>query len=119
MLKVYAYKGCDTCRKAVKWLVARGIAFEEIPIRERPPGVEELRAVLRARGGELRALFNTSGQDYREGGWKERLPQLSEEEALRALAGQGNLVKRPVAVEAGRGIALNGFKEPEWESVLG
>ena len=119
MLKVYAYKGCDTCRKALQWLRARGIAHEEIAIREQPPTVDELRRVLTYREDALRLLFNTSGQDYRSGGWSEKLPTLSEDAALQALAANGNLVKRPVAIDAERGIALNGFKEAEWAAVLG
>lgn len=119
MLKVYAYKGCDTCRQAIKWLRARNLAHEEIAIREQPPSVEELRAVLASRGGMLRLLFNTSGQDYRSGGWREKLPTLSEDEALAALAANGNLVKRPVAIDVDGGTALNGFKEAEWAAALG
>lgn len=118
MLKVYGYKGCSTCRNAVKWLNAQGLPFEEVPIREQPPTVEELRFVLQTRGGEIRSLFNTSGQDYRADGWKEKLPQLSEDEAMVELTRNGNLVKRPLAVDPDRGIAWNGFKEPEWAANL-
>ncbi len=114
MLKVYAYKGCDTCRKALQWLRAHGIEHEEIAIREQPPSVAELRQVLNTRGGNLRLLFNTSGQDYRSGGWKEKLPGLDPDTALAALTANGNLVKRPVTIDEQRGIALNGFKEDEW-----
>ena len=49
-VKVYAYKNCDTCRKAAKWLVAQGIAFKEVPIRETPPTVAELRTRAGRRG---------------------------------------------------------------------
>lgn len=119
MLKVYAYKGCDTCRKALQWLRARGIEHEEIAIREQPPSVAELRQILAVRDGNLRLLFNTSGQDYRHGGWKEKLPGLDEASALAALAANGNLVKRPLAIDAKRGIALNGFKEDEWAKAFG
>jgi arsenate reductase len=118
MLKVYAYKGCDTCRKAVKWLTTQGVAFQEIPIREQPPTEGELRRVLQTRGGDLRLLFNTSGQDYRAGGWKDRLPGLTVDAALEALAAEGNLVKRPVAVDEVGVVAVNGFKEEEWASVF-
>jgi arsenate reductase len=119
MLKVYAYTGCDTCRKAVKWLTARGVAFVEIPIREQPPTVAELRRILQTRGGDLRALFNTSGLDYRSGGWKDKLPGLTVDAALEALALEGNLVKRPVAVDEVGAVAVNGFKEEEWAAVIG
>jgi len=42
MLKVYVYQGCSTCRNALKWLRQNSIAFEEVPIREKPPTVDEL-----------------------------------------------------------------------------
>ena len=34
---VYAYAGCGTCKKALKWLEGRGIAATVVPIVERPP----------------------------------------------------------------------------------
>ncbi len=119
MLKVYAYSGCSTCKNAIKWLKGRGVAFEEIAIRETPPTVGELKGMLGAQSGELRRLFNVSGMDYRSLGLKDTLPGMSEEEALGLLAGNGNLVKRPFAVDAGKKVFLVGYKEGEWEKVLG
>lgn len=116
MLKVYTYAKCDTCRKAVRFLKERGIAFREIPIRETPPSVPELKAVLRSCGGEIRRLFNTSGGDYKALGLSAKLPALAEEEALALLAGNGNLVKRPFVV--GEGTHLAGFKEADWTAAL-
>jgi arsenate reductase len=48
---IYTYVNCDTCRRAVKWLRAQGIAFDERPIRETPPSPAELRAMLAAGNG--------------------------------------------------------------------
>ncbi|MDI1315516.1 Spx/MgsR family RNA polymerase-binding regulatory protein [Prosthecobacter sp.] len=118
MLKVYAYSGCSTCKNAIKWLKQRSIDFEEVAIRETPPSVGELKVMLGAYEGELRRLFNVSGMDYRSLGLKDTLPGMSTEEALGMLAGNGNLVKRPFAVDAGRQIFLVGFKEGEWEKAL-
>ncbi|TDU64156.1 arsenate reductase [Prosthecobacter fusiformis] len=118
MLKVYAYQGCSTCKNAVKWLKAVGVSYQEIPIRETPPTVPELRAMLTAKGGDLRPLFNTSGQDYRALGMKDKLPAMSTDEALAMLAANGNLVKRPFALDEAAGVYLVGFKEAEWEAVL-
>ena len=118
-MKLYTYQACSTCRAAVKWLRARGISFDEIPIRETPPSLTELRAMLAAHGGELRPLFNTSGQDYRALGLKDKLPAMSKDEALKLLSETGNLVKRPFAMDAKRGICLTGFKEEEWAKALG
>jgi arsenate reductase len=118
MLKVYAYQGCSTCKNALKWLKVQGIAHQEIAIRETPPSVPELRSMLAAKGDDLRPLFNTSGQDYRALGIKDKLPTLSTDEALTMLAANGNLVKRPFALDETAGVFLVGFKEAEWEMAL-
>lgn len=115
-MKVYTYSKCGTCRKAVKWLSEKGIEFDEIPIREKPPTKAELKVMLKAYDGELRRLFNTSGQDYRALGLKDKLPGMSESEAITLLAGNGNLIKRPFLL--GEGVGLVGFKEVDWEEVL-
>lgn len=117
-MKVYAYQGCSTCRKALAWLKNHGIEAEVLPIRETPPTVAELRAALKARGGELRALFNTSGQDYRAMDIKSKLPGMAVEEALTLLSQQGNLVKRPLLADAKAGVHLVGFQEAEWAKAL-
>ena len=117
MLKLYAYQGCSTCRNAIKWLRAHDVAFEELAIRETPPTVKELKAMLAARG-DLRLLFNTSGTDYRALGLKDKLPTMSEAEALELLSTNGNLVKRPFAINEKAGVFLTGFKEPEWKQAL-
>lgn len=111
MLKFYAYKGCDTCRKARKDLQARGIAFSEIPIRETPPTLPELRAMLAACEGNIKKLFNTSGGDYREQKLGEKLPTMSTDEALALLATNGNLVKRPFMIDTANGICQVGFSQ--------
>ncbi len=112
-LRVYAYAGCDTCRKALKFLAGRGVAHEVIAIREQPPTVAELRRMLGHVGGDVRRLFNTSGQDYRAMNLKATLPKMSEDEALTLLSKNGNLVKRPFALGAKHGVV--GFKLDEWE----
>lgn len=117
MTKVYAYKGCDSCRKAIKWLRAEGVDFEEVAIREQPPTKAELAEMLAARGGELRALFNTSGMDYRQLGLKDRIANLTFDDAAELLGQNGNLVKRPFLI--GDGVGLVGFKDAEWREALG
>lgn len=114
-LRIYAYKNCDTCRRALKWLTAHAVPHHVIPIREQPPTLPELRTMLE-RVGDLRKLFNTSGQDYQAMNLKERLPKLSPDEALQLLATNGNLVKRPFAIS--ETTALVGFQEPAWEQAL-
>lgn len=117
MLKIYTLSNCDTCRRAVKWLRANDIAFEERAIRETPPSVAELRAAVAANEGGLRKLFNTSGRDYRELKLGEKLPVMTEAEAIALLAANGNLVKRPFAV-AGKTVRV-GFDETAWRETFG
>jgi arsenate reductase (glutaredoxin) len=118
MLQLYTYAKCSTCQNAVKWLRARGVKFTEHAIRETPPPLAQLRAMLQARGGDVRKLFNTSGMEYRAQGLGEKLAALSTEEALALLAGNGNLVKRPFALDEQTGAGLTGFREPEWEAAF-
>lgn len=72
--------------------------------------------MLQAQSGNLRSLFNTSGGDYKAPGMKDRLPTMSEEEAIRQLASNGNLIKRPFAIA--EDVALVGFDEDTWKKVL-
>jgi len=116
MLKVYIYQKCSTCRDALKWLDAHGIKHEVKAIRETPPTVAELKVALDSFNGDLRKIFNTSGMDYRALGLKDRLPDMSVNEALEMLSTHGNLVKRPFVI--GDGAVLVGFKEAVWKSLL-
>jgi len=115
-LKVYAYKGCGTCRKAAKYLAEKAVDYKEIAIRETPPSKAELKRMLAA-VGDLKKLFNTSGQDYRALGMKDKLPSMSTTEAIDLLAGNGNLIKRPFAIDGDKGVV--GFCENEWDDLLG
>ncbi len=117
-MKIYAYQGCSTCRNAIKWLRAHDLPFTEIPLRETPPTMAELHAMLTAHGGQLRLLFNTSGLNYRALGLKDKLPSMSTDEALQLLTQNGNLVKRPFAIDSKRGVHLVGFREEAWAKAL-
>jgi arsenate reductase len=116
-LTVYTLAQCSTCRDALKWLRAHNIAFTEKPIRETPPTLAELKTMLSAQNGNLRRLFNTSGQEYRALGLAQKLPSLSETAALALLASNGRLVKRPFLI--GDGLCLVGFDETTWATALG
>lgn len=116
MLTVYTLATCDSCRKAVKWLKAHHIAFEERAIRETPPSAGELEAALKAYAGVVRKLFNTGGRDYRDQNIAEQLPEMTPAAAVALLTKNGNLVKRPLVI--GPGVALVGFNEAEWSAAL-
>ena len=111
-MKVYAYEGCSTCRKALSYLKSTGREFQLIPIRETPPTKDELRRMLKLYQGKVKHLFNTSGQDYRAMGLGAKLPKLTDEQAITLLSKHGNLVKRPFVLVGNTGAV--GFKEEEW-----
>lgn len=113
MLKIYSYEKCSTCKKALAWLKARGVKAEVLPIVEQPPTLAELEKML-GFVGDIKKLFNTSGELYREMKMSERLPSLSKSEALALLSKHGKLVKRPFLI-ADR-VGCVGFKEDEWNS---
>lgn len=117
LMRVYQYSKCGTCRKATKWLQQAQIDFDSIDIVTAPPSKRQLKEVLTLSGLPLKKLFNTSGQSYRQGGFKEKLASMSESEALDALAQDGKLIKRPIVL--GKDIALVGFKQAEYEEYFG
>ncbi len=115
--KLYSYAKCSTCRKAIKWLEAEGIEVETIPIVDAPPTREEIEAYWRASELPLKKFFNTSGQSYRNGGFSQKIKDMSDSEQLDALAADGKLMKRPILVtEAG---VLVGFREENYRAHFG
>ena len=110
------YPKCSTCRRAKKWLDSRGADYTDRHIQTDNPTAEELREWRAKSGLPLRKFFNTSGALYRQLGLKDRLADMSEEEQLSLLAGDGMLVKRPLLITDGR--VLVGFRENEWEDAL-
>jgi len=113
---LYHYPNCSTCKKARKWLDARSIGVQLVDIVKSPPSVEELRRLFEASGLPLSKFFNTSGQSYRNGGFKDRLKTMSEDEQLAALSADGKLIKRPLLDAAE--VVLVGFREQAYEEEL-
>jgi len=106
---VWQYPKCSTCRKALKWMTDHGVAFDATDIVAKPPSAAKLRDLYERSGLPIARFFNTSGESYRAGGFKEKLKTMSEAQALAALAGDGKLIKRPL-VDTGQAV-LVGFDE--------
>lgn len=116
-MKLYHYPNCSTCRKAIKYLQDRSVKFTLINIVEQPPTMTELKDMVTHYDGQHRKLFNTSGVQYRELNLKEKLPELSQEEALELLASDGKLIKRPFLIK-NKKQGLVGFKLDQWQDLL-
>ena len=115
MLRVYSYDKCGTCRNAIKWLTANGIAFELIPIVTNPPDVQELAEWIPRSEKPIGKWFNTSGEKYRELGMKDRMATMTEVQKIELLASEGKLIKRPIISDGVR--VTVGFDVSEFERV--
>ena len=114
-IKFYEYNNCGTCKKALKYLESKNIEIEKIPIRENPPSINELITML-SKLNDSKKLFNTSGNDYKEMKLKTKILQLNDEQRIKLLASNGNLIKRPFVL--GENFGLVGFKEDEWNKIF-
>lgn len=110
------YPKCTTCRKAQKYLDARGVSYTVRDIKTENPAENELQRWHQVSGLPLKRFFNTSGLLYKSLSLKDKLPGMSQEEQFRLLASDGMLVKRPILVA--EDYVLVGFKEKEWEAAL-
>ena len=111
------YQKCSTCRKAKKWLDDKKVKYQDRNIIEETPTKEELKKWYTRSGYEIKKFFNTSGMKYKELNLKEKLLTMGEEEKLELLSSDGMLIKRPLLITKNK--ILVGFKEKEWEEVLG
>ncbi|MEO0368721.1 MAG: Spx/MgsR family RNA polymerase-binding regulatory protein [Pseudomonadota bacterium] len=116
-MKLYHYPNCSTCKKAIKYLAEVGKEAELIDIAAAPPSTDELLTMLSNYNGELKRLFNTSGQLYRQLEIKDKLSEMSTEDALALLADNGMLVKRPFLL-VDSDVGRVGFKPDEWDTIL-
>ena len=116
-LTVYQYPNCSTCKKALAWLKAKKIPFTAVDIVKAPPSKAQLEAAQKLAGVPVKKMFNIAGGSYRDGDFKTKLPTMTDAQAFTALAKDGKLIKRPLAVTDG--AALVGFDETAWAATLG
>jgi arsenate reductase len=116
MITVFHYPACGSCKKAKKWLEDHQVEVEWVNIVESPPPVDLLKKILSLSQLPITKLFNTSGQVYRQGDYKNKIKTMSEGEALQSLAAHGKLIKRPLLVAPK--LALVGFKPESYEAAL-
>jgi arsenate reductase len=115
-IHLYHYPKCSTCRKARKWLDDHTIPYSESDLVAHPISFEKLRDLHARSGLPIARFFNTSGESYRAGNFKERAKTMSERDALHALSKDGKLVKRPI-VDAGEHV-LVGFDAAAYARAL-
>lgn len=114
---IIEYPKCSTCKAAIKSLKAKGNEVTTQHIVEDTPTAKELKELLQISGMDIKKLFNTSGEVYRELGLKDKLADMSEEEKLELLSSHGMLIKRPIVTD-GKQVTV-GYKEDQYEQVWG
>ena len=109
------YPKCSTCKRAQKFLDDNHIDYVSRDMMEENPTKQELKTWLELSELPIKRLFNTSGIVYREMGLKDKLADMSEDEALELLSTTGRLVRRPLLV-GDHGIFI-GFHEEMYETL--
>lgn len=92
------------------------VEFNDRHIVENNPTKEELLQWMELSGLETKKFFNTSGVLYKEMNLKDKIKDMSREEAAELLSSNGMLVKRPILVKDGK--VLVGFKEDSYKEIL-
>lgn len=113
---IIEYPRCTTCKKAKKFLTDNNIEFIDRHIVEENPTEEELLSWMETSGLEPKKFFNTSGNLYKEMNLKEKVKDITKEEAAKILSANGMLVKRPVLIRDDKIIL--GFKEEIYKNIL-
>ena len=116
MLKFICYPKCTTCQRAKKWLDDNKIEYEFRDIKSENPTLEELTEWYKKSGLPIKKFFNTSGLLYKSLELKNKLPEMTDDDALKLLSTDGMLVKRPLLISDD--FVLVGFKEAEWEAAI-
>jgi arsenate reductase (glutaredoxin) len=110
---IYGIRNCDTMKKAFAWLEEHEVAYEFHDYKKNVVDIARLERWASTVGWE--ALLNKAGTTFR------KLPaadtaDLDERKALRLLAAQPSMIKRPVLEIGGRVVV--GFKPEVYEGLV-
>lgn len=98
-LDLYGLKNCDTCRKAMKALDAKGIAYTFHDIRDGSLKATQVSKWLSSVGAD--ALVNKRSTTWRNLDDAQRQQADSEKQLVKMLLANPTLIKRPVIVSSG------------------
>jgi len=93
VIVVYGLKNCDTCRKALKWLVGQEIDHQFVDVRADGPSTSQIQIWIDAVG--LDVLVNRRSTTWRNLGDADRQIAMSDRSASFLLENP-TLIKRPV-----------------------
>jgi arsenate reductase (glutaredoxin) len=96
-VQVWGIKTCDSTRKALQYLMGKGIETRFHDFRTTLPPKSLLQALLTS-VEDPRKAFNTTGASYRLGGFKDTVGTMSKKEIIALLQSDPMLIKRPVVL---------------------
>lgn len=115
MTFLYGISNCDTVKKARKWMDGKGIPFEFVDFKAKPPTEAQIRRWLREVPAE--ALLNRRGTTWRKLDDAEKAAAETEDGAVRLMLAQPSVIKRPV-LEHG-GACYCGFSDASYQGIFG
>ena len=95
-MQLIYYPKCSTCQKALRQLKRQGLNVELRDIVLNTPTQDELKERMKQYG--IKPFFNTSGKLYQKMKLKDKINDLSIDEAAKLLATNGMLIKRPLLI---------------------
>jgi arsenate reductase len=104
-LFVYGIPTCSTCKRALRWLDDRNVAYTFVDTRQTPPTAEMIGTWVKALGSK--AMRNTSGQAYRS--LDASRSQWDDVRWIAEFAREPMLLKRPLFVCDDRAVMV-GFR---------
>jgi len=110
-ITVYHLKTCDTCRKALKALAAKGHTVTAIDVRADGVAASTLKDIAKAVGWE--ALLNTRSTTWRGLSDAEK-SDMNENKALALMTEHPTLIKRPVIIGAQTTVGWTKAQQDIW-----
>jgi len=114
VITVYGIRQCDTCRKALKWLEARGVEHRFHDLRA--DGLEPGKIATWLASPFADRIVNRRSTTWR--GLNEAQKASTGDVLAKLLLEHPTLVKRPVFESAGAAVLAVGFKPDELREVL-
>lgn len=111
------YPKCSTCQKAYKHLQELGVQVTLRHIVEETPKKEEIKHWMDIYQQGIKPFFNSSGQLYRQLKLKDKIDEMTIDEACELLSSNGMLIKRPLLILDNQIII--GYKKENYDKLIG
>ncbi|MBF1291651.1 MAG: ArsC family reductase [Neisseria sicca] len=114
MIQLYGIPNCDTVKKARKWLEEHGVDFQFVDFKKSPPQVDTISKWLEQI--PLEVLLNKRGTTWRKLDEQAQAAAATTDGAVRLMAEQPSIIKRPVLEKEGRFFV--GFSEENYQEIF-